>query len=233
MPDPGAVRSMFGRIASRYDLANRILSGGSDARWRASLVAAVCRFGPKSVMDLATGSGDTALALSRSMPGCDRILGIDFCEPMLAEAERKRAAGGGLHANVRFEPGDGMALALPDGSYDAVTISFGLRNMADRNRSLREMRRVLRPGGRLFVLEFSQPARLVRPFYYFYLRRILPGLGGWISGDRAAYVYLNESIGQFPDRSALSAEIAAAGFSGVTAIPMSLGIVALHEAAAS
>jgi demethylmenaquinone methyltransferase/2-methoxy-6-polyprenyl-1,4-benzoquinol methylase len=224
---------MFGRIAARYDLANRMLSLGSDAAWRRRLVAAVRLANPKRVMDLATGSGDTALALSGALPSDAQILGMDFCEPMLAEARKKQsAAGPGRIANVRFETGDGMALPLPDGSYDAVTISFGLRNMADRGRSLSEIRRVLRPGGRLFILEFSQPAPFVRPFYLLYLRHVLPRLAGWISGDRKAYVYLNETIESFPGRTALSAEIAAAGFSSVTAVPMTFGIVALHEAMA-
>jgi demethylmenaquinone methyltransferase/2-methoxy-6-polyprenyl-1,4-benzoquinol methylase len=224
---------MFGRIAARYDLANRMLSLGSDAAWRRRLVAAVRLANPKRVMDLATGSGDTALALSGALPSDAQILGMDFCEPMLAEARKKQSAAGlGRIANVRFETGDGMALPLPDGSYDAVTISFGLRNMADRGRSLSEIRRVLRPGGRLFILEFSQPAPFVRPFYLLYLRHVLPRLAGWISGDRKAYVYLNETIESFPGRTALSAEIAAAGFSSVTAVPMTFGIVALHEAMA-
>lgn len=234
MPDPGEVRSMFGRIASRYDLANRLLSAGSDAGWRNRLVHAVQRHGPSDVLDLATGSGDTAFALSRALPPTARILGMDFCEPMLAEAEKKRlAAGSDSHANVRFQQGDGLALPLADESYDAVTISFGLRNMADRHRSLLEMRRVLRPGGRLYVLEFSQPSTFIRPLYFFYLRHLLPLLAGWISGDRAAYQYLNETIEKFPDRVALAAEIAAAGFSGIASVPMSLGIVALHEAVAN
>jgi demethylmenaquinone methyltransferase/2-methoxy-6-polyprenyl-1,4-benzoquinol methylase len=112
-----------------------------------------------------------------------------------------------------------------------VTISFGLRNLADRARGLREMRRVLRPGGNLFVLEFSQPYKWFRPLYYFYLRRILPSIAGLVTGDREAYVYLNNTIGEFPDRDALAAEISAAGFSKISARPMSLGIVALHEAA--
>jgi demethylmenaquinone methyltransferase/2-methoxy-6-polyprenyl-1,4-benzoquinol methylase len=231
MPDPASVNSMFGRIAPRYDLANRLLSGGTDIRWRNRLVANVRRAAPRDILDLATGSGDTALALSRGLGKEARILGMDFCEPMLAEADRKKdAAPAGRYANVRFQPGDGLAIPLPDKSFDAVTISFGLRNMADRGRSLREMRRVLRPGGRLFVLEFSQPSPLIRPFYFFYLRRVLPRLAGWISGDRAAYVYLNQTIEQFPDRDALSAEILAAGFAHVTATPLTFGLVALHEA---
>jgi demethylmenaquinone methyltransferase / 2-methoxy-6-polyprenyl-1,4-benzoquinol methylase len=111
-----------------------------------------------------------------------------------------------------------------------VTISFGLRNLADRARGLREMRRVLRPSGSLFVLEFSQPNRWFRPFYYFYLRRLLPRIAGLVTGDREAYVYLNKTIGEFPDRVALAEEIRAAGFTRVRAQPMTFGVVALHEA---
>ena len=124
------------------------------------------------------------------------------------EAEAKKRRTGGF-ANVSFRPGDGLALPLADASVDAVTIAFGLRNMADRPRALREMRRVLRPPhGRLFVLEFSQPAPWFRPLYYFYLRRVLPRLAGLITGDRAAYDYLGATIGEFPDRAALSRRIA-------------------------
>jgi demethylmenaquinone methyltransferase/2-methoxy-6-polyprenyl-1,4-benzoquinol methylase len=231
MPDPVAVNSMFGRIARRYDLANFLLCGGIDTWWRRSLVAAVRRQRPAAILDLATGSGDVAFALSRGLDRTVTIVGMDFCQPMLDEAEIKKAAArSGRYGNVTFRQGDGLALPLPDASYDAVTISFGLRNLADRARGLTEMRRVLRPGGRLYVLEFSQPAAWFRPLYYFYLRRILPTLAGIVTGDREAYEYLNRTIGQFPDRAALSDEIAAAGFSQVAARPMTLGIVALHEA---
>lgn len=232
MPDPAAVNSMFGRIARRYDLANRMLCGGIDTWWRRQLAAAVERHAPRDVLDLATGSGDVAFTLGRRLDPATAIVGMDFCQPMLDQAEeKKRAAGAGRFANVTFRQGDGLALPLPDASVDAITISFGLRNLADRARGLREMRRVLRPGGRLFVLEFSQPHAWFRPFYYFYLRRVLPHIAGLVTGDRAAYVYLNDTIGQFPDRAALAREIAAAGFSDVKARGMTLGIVALHEAA--
>jgi demethylmenaquinone methyltransferase / 2-methoxy-6-polyprenyl-1,4-benzoquinol methylase len=230
-PDPVAVNSMFGRIAARYDRANRLLSIGQDEGWRRRLVAAVRRAQPSRVLDLATGSGDVAFALSTALPAHVEIVGMDFCLPMLAEAERKQAAAGDrAFCNVQFIPGDGLALPLPDGSFDAVTISFGLRNMADRARSLREIRRVLRPQGRLFVLEFSQPWPWLRPPYYFYLRRILPVVGGWVTKEKGAYEYLDESIRAFPGRAALSAEIRAAGFSAVTATALSAGSVALHEA---
>src|SRR5262249_43182413 len=151
------------------------------------LVRAVRRGAPRAVLDVATGSGDVAFALARALPADTTITGLDFCQPMLDEAEKKRTAQpAGAPANITFRQGDALALPLADASFDAVTIAFGLRNMADRHRSLTEMRRVLRPGGRLFVLEFSQPRRWFRPFYYFYLRTLLPGIAGVVTGDRAA-----------------------------------------------
>ena len=232
MPDPIAVNSMFARIARRYDLANHLLSGGLDIGWRRVLVWAVERQAPGEVLDLATGSGDVAFALSRGLRADTRIVGMDFCQPMLDEAEFKKATlPVGQQAMLTFRPGDGLDLPLPDACFDAVTISFGLRNMADRHRSLREMHRVLRPGGRLYVLEFSQPQAWLRPFYFFYLRRLLPFIAGAVTGDRAAYVYLNETIEQFPGRTALAAEIRAAGFNQVTARGLTFCTVALHEAA--
>jgi demethylmenaquinone methyltransferase/2-methoxy-6-polyprenyl-1,4-benzoquinol methylase len=222
---------MFARIARRYDLANRLLSGGIDRWWRRQLVAAVRATHPGTVLDLATGSGDVAFALGHSLPPAVEITGMDFCQPMLDEAEAKKRRSGAF-ANVSFRYGDGLSLPLGDASVDAVTIAFGLRNMADRRRALGEMRRVLRrPNGRLFVLEFSQPARWFRPLYYFYLRRALPILAGIITGDRAAYEYLGQTIGGFPDQAVLCAELRDSGFSSVSAVRMSLGIVALHVAA--
>lgn len=233
MPDPIAVNSMFCRIARRYDLANRLLSGGTDVRWRRSLVQAVKTTGAEKILDLATGSGDVAFALSEQLPHA-KITGGDFCQPMLDQAERRKSAGeAGRYGNVNFQVADGMALSFPDESFDAVTISFGLRNMSDRYQSLREMRRVLKPNGHVFVLEFSQPARWLRPFYLFYLRRILPSLAGAVTGDRAAYVYLNETIENFPDARNLKNEIQAAGFSAVRVKCLTAGIVALHEATKS
>jgi demethylmenaquinone methyltransferase/2-methoxy-6-polyprenyl-1,4-benzoquinol methylase len=222
---------MFARIAARYDLANRLLSAGIDRWWRRRLVNLVRRHSPHDVLDLATGSGDVAFALARRLDPKTQIVGMDFCQPMLDEAEaKKNRANDPRFSSVTFKPGDGLDLPLADASFDAVTISFGLRNMADRHRALSEMRRVLRPGGRLWVLEFSQPYGWFKPFYYFYLRRILPLIAGAVTGDRAAYVYLNETIEQFPGRPALAAEIQAAGFSEVMASPLTFGIVALHEA---
>ena len=188
------------------------------------------RVNPQRILDLATGSGDVAFALSQRVSSAKEIIGMDFCQPMLDEAVKKQAQLAPIGQNISFRQGDGLALPLPDESFDGVTISFGLRNMADRHRSLTDMRRILRPGGRLFVLEFSQPHAWFKPVYYFYLRRVLPALAGLITGDRAAYAYLNQTIEQFPNRPALSAEIRSAGFSSVSASPMTAGIVALHEA---
>lgn len=231
MPDPKAVNTMFARIAGRYDLANHLLSGGVDFWWRQKLVRAVYDAQAREILDLATGSGDVAFALADGLPPGARITGMDFCQPMLDEAVKKRAANP-RWSLLAFKQGDGMALPLPDHGFDAVTISFGLRNMADRHKSLTEMRRVLRPGGRLFVLEFSQPYFWFRPFYYAYLKFILPAVAGLVTGDRSAYEYLCGSIEQFPDRVAMSAEIRRAGFTSVRATPMTFGIVALHEAQA-
>lgn len=224
------VRDMFGRIAGRYDRANHLISGGMDFLWRRRLVCEVARTAPQDIIDLATGSGDVAFALRRALPESTAITGMDFCQPMLDEAERKKTRAP-EYAALSFAPGDLLNLPLPDASADAITISFGLRNAADRHQALREMHRVLRhPAGHLFVLEFSQPWRWVAPIYYLYLRHVLPRLAAWCTGDKSAYDYLCGSIEKYPGHEAISAEIRAAGFSEVRAVRMTFGAVALHVA---
>lgn len=222
---------MFARIASRYDLANHLLSGGVDFWWRQRLVRAVRDQHPRRVLDLATGSGDVAFAIANALPGGAEVTGMDFCQPMLDEAVRKQSESP-ARLSVTFCQGDGMALPLPDGRFDVVTIAFGLRNMAERHQCLQEMRRVLRPGGTLLVLEFSQPRWWFRPIYYVYLRVILPRIADLVTGDRGAYEYLGGSIASFPDRDAMSAEMQRAGLRVRRAELLSFGIVALHEAGA-
>ena len=229
MPDPKAVNTMFARIAGRYDIANHLLSGGIDYWWRQRLVRAVYDSHAASVLDLATGSGDVVFALADGLAPGVTLLGMDFCQPMLDEAVKKREENH-RWTHVEFRLGDGMALPLPDASFEAITISFGLRNMVNRAKALQEMRRVLKPDGRLFILEFSQPMVWFRPFYYTYLKYVLPTVAGIITGDRSAYEYLCGSIEQYPDRIAMSEEIRQAGFNSVRALPLSFGIVALHEA---
>ncbi len=229
MPDPGAVNSMFTRIAHRYDIANKLLSAGIDSYWRSRLVSAVSCWRPRNVLDIATGSGDVALALARSLRSSSRIYGIDFCEPMLERAEVRRVAKPKLYGGVEFMLGDASKLPFAETTFDAVTVAFGLRNFADRARCLSEAHRVLVPGGRLYVLEFSRCWGVVRPAYSVYLRRVLPALAGVIAGDRRAYEYLGETIDAFPGPHALAEELHQAGFFKVWATRMTMGIVALHQ----
>lgn len=231
MPEGKAVQSMFAGIATRYDFANRVLSGGLDLWWRRVLVNRVAATQPKRVADLATGSGDVAFALKRRLGAEVVVEGYDFCQPMLDEAERKKQSDP-LLATIPFAIGDCLNLPLPDDSVDVLTISFGLRNLEDRPRGLREMRRVLRPGGRLLVLEFTQPDRWFRPIYYFYLKAILPLIARIVTGDKAAYDYLAGSIESFPTKESLTEELRSAGFNPVHAKGLSASIVAIHEGVA-
>jgi len=217
---------MFAGIATRYDRANRFLSMGFDLYWRAVTVRFARRCEPKRVLDLATGSGDIALALRRKLPSSVEVIGMDFCEEMLDQA-RQKADG---RKGITFATGDCLHLPVDSNFVDVCTIGFGLRNLEDRDEGLREMLRVLRPGGCLLVLEFSQPYRLLRPFYYFYLNKVLPRFAAWITGDLDAYRYLGGTIGSFPTRVELTDQIRKAGFSRVKAIPLTGGIVAIHQA---
>lgn len=229
MPEGSAVRQMFSQIAGRYDCANHLLSGGIDYYWRRRLVSLVQAHNPKCVVDLATGSGDVAFALKRALRDEVKVTGLDFCRPMLAEAELKKE-GRAYARDLIFDFGDCMCLPLEDASVDVLTIAFGFRNFEDRQKGLKEMKRVLKPGGKLFILEFSQPVRWFRPFYYFYLKRILPRIASIVTGRADAYDYLVGSIEQFPDRDALKLEIFNSGFEKIISIPMTLGIVAIHSA---
>jgi len=232
MPEGKAVSQMFAGIAGRYDVANHLLSGGIDFYWRRVLTRMVQQRAPKDVADLATGSGDVAFKLRDRLGPEVAVTGLDFCEPMLDEARAKRAAKPN-YADIEFAFGDCMQLPLPDASVDAVTISFGVRNFEDRQRGLKEILRVLRPGGRLFVLEFSQPDRWFRPIYYFYLKFILPWVAAIATGDKSAYDYLAGTIENFPTKEALSEQLKLAGYHTVQATGLTCSIVAIHEASKS
>ena len=228
-PDPDAVRETFTRVAHRYDLANHLLSGGIDFTWRRKLVQLANRTSCAQILDLATGSGDVAFALQNGLSSNPTITGLDFCEPMLVQARKKRA-----HLNLnpekyRFLEGDCLDLPFPDQHFDLVTISFGLRNLADREKGLSEIYRVLKPNGRVIVLEFSQPYLWFRPFYYFYLKFILPWFARFVTGDREAYLYLGTSIENFPNRMELSKELEGVGFKKVSAKALTFSIVSLHH----
>ncbi len=227
MPEGSAVQRMFSGIASRYDFANRVLSLGLCVGWRDQLVDAAKAADPKSVADLATGSGDVAFALRRTLPADCAIIGYDFCEPML-ELGRIRAKKENIA--LEFKTGDCMSLPIADASQDVVTIAYGVRNFEDRAKGLGELRRVLRAGGTLFVLEFSQPDRWFRPLHFIHVRCVLPILAGLLTGDFGAYKYLGTSIAGFPNAAGLETELNAAGFSRVSHKRMLFGTVALHQA---
>jgi demethylmenaquinone methyltransferase/2-methoxy-6-polyprenyl-1,4-benzoquinol methylase len=229
MPEGSAVRTMFSGIASRYDLANRVLSLGLCVGWRNRLVEAVRAAAPSKVADLATGSGDVAFALRAELPASTEVTGYDFCEPML-EIGRRRAQA--ERAEVGFRTGDCMGLPIADGACDAVTVAYGVRNFEDRPRGLRELRRVVHPGGSAFILEFSQPDAWFAPLHFLHVRCVLPVAAAVLTGDLGAYRYLGTSIAGFPDAPGLDAELRAAGFAEVTHERMLFGTVALHRARA-
>ena len=220
---------MFAGIAGRYDVANHLLSGGIDFYWRRVLTKRVRLKQPKNVVDLATGSGDVAFKLRDRLGTSVAIQGLDFCEPMLDQAREKKSRKS-EYKDIEFAFGDCMQLPLPDNSADAVTISFGVRNFEDRQKGLKEILRVLRPGGTLFILEFSQPDRWFRPIYYFYLKYILPIVASFATGDKAAYDYLAGTIEHFPTKEALGEQLTLAGYDRVEALGLTMSIVAIHEA---
>jgi demethylmenaquinone methyltransferase / 2-methoxy-6-polyprenyl-1,4-benzoquinol methylase len=217
------VRGMFGRIAPRYDLANHLLSANLDRLWRRRTVERVRHILERPgarVLDICCGTGDLALALQKRSAA--RVLASDFCHPML-EAARRKLPGGAL-----FES-DALQLPVPDASLDLITVAFGFRNLANYEAGLREMRRVLRPGGMAAILEFSQPrSSLFATVYGFYSRRILPLLGAMITGAGDAYRYLPESIRKFPDAPELAEQMRRAGFDEVSFERLTGGSVALH-----
>jgi len=221
------VRGMFARVAHRYDLANHLLSFNIDRHWRRHTVRRVRtvleRPGAR-VLDICCGTGDLALALAGAARGT--VIGSDFCHPML-EAARQKAAR--QAARMALFEGDALRLPVRDGSFDLVTVAFGFRNLANYAAGLAEMRRILRPGGVAAILEFSDPpGRAFGALYHFYSRRVLPWIGGALSGSRDAYTYLPESVRRFPGAEELAEGLRAAGFQEVGYEYLTGGIVALH-----
>lgn len=220
------IQAMFNGIARRYDLLNHLLSGGVDIYWRRRALDAVEVARPRRVLDLATGTGDLALAALRLDPG--RVVGVDVALNMVRLGVVKAARSPGRE-RLRLMGGDAERLPFGDGSFDLVTVAFGVRNFGHIPTGLAEALRVLRPGGELMVLDFAEPETpLFRSLYRFYFHRVLPLVGGIISGNRAAYAYLPRSVTDFPQGEAFVALMRQAGFARPRAVPLSLGISSLY-----
>lgn len=220
----GEVRAMFDRIAPRYDLLNRAMTAGLDGRWRQAAAAAADVAAGDRALDVCTGTGDLALALADRTTPLGEVVGVDFAPEMLRRAQAK-AAG---RRELRFIAGDALALPFPDAAFDAATVGFGIRNVADLDAALREMARVVRPGGRVVILEITTPARL-RRFYELWFDRVVPRLGRLLGRDAAAYAYLPASVRRFPAPPELAGRMAAAGLRDVRWRPLAGGIVAVHH----
>lgn len=221
---------MFAGIAHRYDLLNHLLSFGTDVYWRRAAVrrwASQLPAGHLELLDLCCGTGDLARLMARSGP----VIGCDFCLPMLERGlEKLRRRAPGAHP-VALAAGDALQLPFPDASFDGLMVAFGVRNFADVDAGLREMRRVLRPRGVVGILEFSQPVLPVfRPLFLFYFHRVLPALGRLVSGRGGAYRYLPDSVAAFPDAPTFAMQLEAAGFRDVTWTRYTFGVAALHLA---
>ena len=220
--EPGRVRAMFGSIARRYDLANHLLSCGVDFYWRRRAAQIVASWTPRRILDVATGTGDLAIALHKAVPTAE-MAAVDVLPEMITIAQRKGVTG----ARVA----DAMNLPFGDRSFDCGTIAFGLRNLPDWAGGVREMGRVLNVGGHILVLEFSIPTLpILRGPYRWYLHRCLPLMGALITGHRGAYDYLGESIEQFPSGSRMIELLESNGFRNATAEPLTGGIVSLYTA---
>lgn len=227
---PAQIAGMFDAIAGRYDLLNTVLSAGLDRYWRRRAIASLALTGRETLLDLCTGTADMAIGAARQPAGARRVVGVDFSSSMLAHGLEKVRAHS-LHERVSLIRGDAMRLPMTDASVEAISIAFGIRNVQHTETACAELLRVLKPGGRLAILEFGLPvAPAVRPLYLWYFRNVLPRIGRAVSKHTAAYSYLPESVGRFPWGDQFARLLTSTGFSQVRARPLSLGIVYLYVA---
>ena len=223
------VAEMFNAISPKYDALNRILSVGIDQSWRRKTVREIRATGATQILDVATGTADLALALADGIPG-SKVVGVDISAGML-DVGRQKVRARRRDDRVRLDLGDGEQLPYGDAVFDAITVAFGVRNFEHLEQGLRDMHRVLQPGGTLAVLEFSQPTSWpFRPLYLFYFNNILPRIGRLISKDASAYTYLPDSVQAFPYGEAFAAKLQEAGFRTVRIRPLTLGIASLYVA---
>ena len=219
---------MFDAIASRYDLVNRVISLGIDQSWRKKTVEALLLEESGRALDLATGTADLALAIAARYPG-STVVGVDPSPKMLAVGDEKIARAD-LAARVTLEIGDAQSLHFADGSFDAVSMAFGIRNVPDRPKALREMARVVRPGGRVAILELAEPTTpILGSLARFHIHTLVPAIGAALSGARE-YRYLEKSIAAFPDRAVFAELLREAGLTVVAAEPLTFGVASLYVA---
>jgi len=222
---------MFDAIAGRYDFLNHLLSAGLDKQWRKRAVAALRLTGRETVLDLCTGTADLALAAMAAQPPARRVVGVDFSAAMLQIGNEKAGRAGAAGPAIHLIRGDAMRIPLRDGSVDAATIGFGIRNVEEPATACREISRVLRPGGALVILEFSLPrSPALRNFYLWYFRRVLPLIGRVVSKHPSAYTYLPASVAAFPSPEEFAQHLRDAGFGTVRAMALTFGIVYMFVA---
>lgn len=223
------VRRMFDSIAPAYDVMNRLMTFGIDRRWRRQTVRTVATAHPRRILDIATGTGDLAIALAEACTGA-HVTGVDLSEGMI-EVGRRKIGQAGLSGRIDLKVADALSLPFADNTFDAITAAFGVRNFEHLSDGYAEMLRVLRPGGLLCVLELTPPASAwVKPFYAAYTRGIIPMAGRMLSGDSSAYTYLPRSIAAVPARGKMTDIITAAGFNNAAWRPFTLGVCTLYTA---
>jgi len=223
------VSEMFNRIAPYYDLLNRLLSAGVDRQWRRRAIALLQDAQPRLVLDVATGTADVALETARKLQP-EKIIGIDISKDMLAIG-RQKISRQGLNRIIELQEGDSENLPFQDNTFDAITVAFGVRNFEHLEKGLQEMRRVLKPGGKVIILEFSRPTLFpFKQLYHFYFRNILPLIGKITSKDPKAYRYLYESVQAFPDGQDFLDVLNQLGYQKSKCIPLTLGICSIYEA---
>ena len=229
MPDKNKIRQMFDGIASDYDSLNHLMSLGVDRRWRRrALCEIITPDRPQQILDIACGTGDFSLAIAHRMHPAGRVTGLDLSEGMLAVMEKK-VEKAGLQERISCLQGDSEAMPFADGSFDVVTIAFGIRNFEHREAALAEILRVLRPGGRLVILELSVPEnKLLRGCYNLYFKHFVPWIGGIISGDKAAYRYLPASVQRFPGRREWTATMVRCGYTDVRHKAFTCGLCRMY-----
>jgi demethylmenaquinone methyltransferase / 2-methoxy-6-polyprenyl-1,4-benzoquinol methylase len=227
-PNSEIIRSMFSKVASEYDKANSVLSVGIHHLWRKKLVQISKAHAGQSVLDCATGTGDLAIEFKKAVGPNGQVVGTDFCVDMLKTAPQKALS---RNLEIKFEQADVTDLQYPDNQFDIVSISFGIRNVSDPVKALKEMARVAKPGGRIMVLEFGQmKTPVVKDLYNYYSEKILPILGGWVTGQKEAYDYLQKSSAAFPCRENFVSLMQQTNcFAEMNFVPVSFGIAYIYS----